>query len=118
MDKNNRPIEDIFNECCEKMLGGMSVDEVIRQHPNNAKELRELLSVVQNVKDVPPLEISDQKVISCLIKVGEAIQRQKENACAYWIFSFVIYTFWFLQFVLGFVFWFLPLYLPLYSSHT
>ena len=80
MDKNNRPIEDIFNECCEKMLGGMSVEDVVRQYPNNAKELRELLSVAQKMNEVPPMEVSDQKVISCLIKVGQEIQRQKENS--------------------------------------
>ncbi len=80
MDKNNRPIEDIFNDCCEKMLEGMSVEEVIRQYPNNAKALREFLSVAQKMKDMPPMEVSEQEVISCLIKVGEAIQRQKESS--------------------------------------
>lgn len=80
MDNDNRPIEDIFNECCEKMLGGMSVEEVIRQYPNNAEELGELLSMAQKMKDVPPLKVSEQELISCLIKVGEAIQRQKESS--------------------------------------
>ncbi len=77
---NNRAIEDIFDECFDKVLSGVPVEEVIRQYPNNAKELRGLLSVVQKVRDVTPLKISDQKVISCLIKVGEAVQRQKERS--------------------------------------
>lgn len=80
MDNDNRPIEDIFNECCEKMLKGMSVEEIIHQYPNNAKELRELLSVAQKMKDIPLLKVSEQEVISCLIKVGEAIQKQKESS--------------------------------------
>ncbi|MBF0504734.1 MAG: hypothetical protein HQL14_06485 [Candidatus Omnitrophica bacterium] len=79
MDKNNRPIEDIFDECCEKMLGGMSLEDVIRQYPNHAKELKELLSVAKMMNDTPPVEVSEHKVMSCLIKVGEEIQRQKEN---------------------------------------
>ncbi|MBF0571134.1 MAG: hypothetical protein HQL12_04615 [Candidatus Omnitrophica bacterium] len=79
MDKNNKPIEDIFNECCEKMLRGMSLEDVIRQYPNHAKELKELLSVTQKLNDMPPIEISEHQVMSCLIKVGEEIQRQKEN---------------------------------------
>ncbi len=77
---DNRLIEDIFNECCEKVLAGMPVEEVIRQYPNYAKELRELLSVVEGIRDVPPLKILDQKMISCLIKVGEEIQRQRERS--------------------------------------
>jgi hypothetical protein len=77
---DNRPIEDIFNECCEKTLSGMSVEEIICQYPDHAEELRGLLSVVRNVKDVELIKVSDQRLISCLIKVGEEIQRRKENS--------------------------------------
>jgi len=77
---SNRPIEDIFNECYEKMLSGISVEEIIRQYPDHAKEIKELLSVVRNVKDVEPLKVSEEKLISCLIKVGEEIQKTKENS--------------------------------------
>ncbi len=76
----NKPIEDIFNECCEKVLGGMPIEEVIRQYPNYAKELRELLSLAEGIKEAPALKISEQKMISCLIKVGEEIQKQKERS--------------------------------------
>ncbi|MDE2214552.1 MAG: hypothetical protein KGJ95_02215 [Candidatus Omnitrophica bacterium] len=78
MDK--RPIEDIFNECYEKMLAGMPAEEIIRQYPNHAKELKELLGVAQSVSHTPPVRVSDQKLFSCLIKVGEEIQRQKERS--------------------------------------
>ena len=80
MDKNNRPIEDIFDECCEKMLKGLSWEDVMRQYPNHAKELKELLSVAKMMNDALPVEVSEHKVMSCLIKVGEAIAKQKENS--------------------------------------
>ena len=80
MDKKNRPIEDIFDECCEKMLEGQSLEAIIRQYPNHAKELKELLSLAKMMNNTTSVEVSEHKVMSCLIKVGEEIQRQKENA--------------------------------------
>lgn len=77
MDK--KPIEDIFNECCEKIMAGMRPEEVVRHYPQYADELRELLGVAQAIKNTPPLKISDEKLLSCLIKVGVEIQKQREN---------------------------------------
>ncbi len=78
MDK--RPIEDIFDECYEKLLSGMPIEEILSLYPRHASELRELLSVAKSMHRSSPVEASDKAMVSCLIKVGEAIQQQKERS--------------------------------------
>lgn len=78
MDK--RPIENIFDDCCEKMLNGMPKEEILRHYPNHANKLRELLSIAESMHHSSPVKVSDKALMSCLIKVGEAIQQHKERS--------------------------------------
>jgi len=73
------PIEEILDICWEKIREGIPPEEVLRQYPDYADELKELLAIVRSIKDTPLPEPSDGVMVSCLIKLCEALQLEKQS---------------------------------------
>lgn len=74
-----KPIEEILDICLEKVAQGVPIDEVLEQYPDYKDQLKHLLAIATDIKDAPVPTVSDRAVASCLIKMGKAIQLQKEK---------------------------------------
>lgn len=74
-----KPIEEILDLCLEKIKEGIPTEEVLRQYPDYADELKELLTIAKHIKDSPSPVPSDKGVASCLIKLGQALQLQRQK---------------------------------------
>ncbi|MFQ5867614.1 MAG: DUF5667 domain-containing protein [bacterium] len=74
-----KPIEEILDICLEKIGEGIPLEEVLRRYPDYAHEVKELLAIARDIKDTPSPEPSERGMASCLVKLGEALQLQKEK---------------------------------------
>lgn len=73
-----KPVEEILDACLEKIKQGVAIDEILRQHPDYADEVKELLVIAKDIKDTPLPQPSDRAISACLIKIGETLQLQRE----------------------------------------
>jgi len=71
-------MEEIFDICLEKIEEGISVDEVLEEYPEYREELRELLTIAKDIENAPLPRLGDEAVVSCLVKVHDALQLQKK----------------------------------------
>ncbi len=71
-------MEEIFDICLEKMEEGVPVDEVLEEYPEYREELKELLTIAEDIENAPLPGLRDEAVASCLIKVHNALQLQKQ----------------------------------------
>ncbi len=74
-----KPIEEALDICLQKIREGRPLEEVMKQFPDYAGELKELLAIAKNIKDTPPPEPSEEGVTSCLVKLGQALQSQRQK---------------------------------------
>lgn len=74
-----KPIEEILDICLEKIKEGIPLEEILGQYPDYADELKELLAIAKDMKDAPLPEPSDRGLAYCLVRLGEALQLQKQK---------------------------------------
>ncbi len=72
-------IEELLDICLQKIKEGIPVEEILSQYPYYADELKELLATAKKIKDVPLPEPSNIGMASCLVRLGEALQLQKQK---------------------------------------
>jgi len=65
-----KPIEKILDLCLEKIKEGIPTEEVLRQYPDYADELKELLTIAKHIKDSPSPVPSDKGVASALLNLA------------------------------------------------
>jgi len=74
-------MEKIFRICLEKIEEGIPVDKVLEEYPQYREELKELLTIAEDIENAPLPHLRDEAVSSCLIKVHDALQLQKKPVC-------------------------------------
>ncbi len=70
---------EIFDNCLMQIKQGKSIEAVIRNYPDEADELKKMLSISKSIAEssLPPVE--NDAIAACLIKVGEEINKQKNR---------------------------------------
>lgn len=76
----NRKIEEILDICVEKLSEGIPLEEILKEFPNYKDELKELLGIVENIKNSSLPSPSDKGLNYCLIKMGEVAQQEKRKS--------------------------------------
>lgn len=72
-----RKIEDIFNECLEAILDGRTVEECLREHPDEAEELRPLLETsAAMTRGIASIEPGPALKTSVMLRLDEALQER------------------------------------------
>ncbi len=74
-----KPIEEILDICFRKINEGIPLKEILGQYPDYADELKELLATAKKIKDVPLPEPSDKGLAYCLVRLGEALELQRQK---------------------------------------
>lgn len=74
-----KPVEEILDICLRKIREGIPLKEILKQYPDYADELKELLATAKKIKDAPLPEPSDRGLGYCLVRLGEALQLQRQK---------------------------------------
>lgn len=74
-----KPVEEILDICLEEIKEGIPLEEVLKQYPDYRDELKELLAIAKDIKDTPLPEPSARGMASCLVKLGQALQLQRQK---------------------------------------
>jgi len=73
-----KPIEDILDICLEKVKEGIPLEEILKEYPDYRDELKDLLIIARNIRDIPLPEPPEGAMASCFLKMGEAVQLNKQ----------------------------------------
>ena len=72
-----KPLEDILDICLEKMKQGASIEDVVKHHPEQAEELKNLLVTAADIKKANSPIPRKKAVAACLKKVRTEAAREK-----------------------------------------
>lgn len=72
-----KSIQEILNICLDKLKKGIPIDDILKEYPEHRDQLEKILFLAKDLRSVKSPKPSDEGLISCLVKVGEAIQQQK-----------------------------------------
>lgn len=73
-------IEEIFNECLDAILAGNTVEECLRQHPDEAEELRPLLEISASMtRTLASLDPGPALKTSVMLRLDKAIQERHKR---------------------------------------
>lgn len=75
-------MERILDICLEKMKGGIPLDKILMEYPDQREELKELLTVARDIENIPLPPVREEAVAFCLTKVSKALQSQKKQGWA------------------------------------
>ena len=74
-----KSIEEILDICLEQLKQGVPLDEVLQLYPQYREELKELLIIAKDIENASTPPVRDEAIAGCLIKIGQALQLQKEK---------------------------------------
>ncbi|MEW6142997.1 MAG: DUF5667 domain-containing protein [Chloroflexota bacterium] len=75
-----RKPEDIFNECLDAILAGRTVEECLREHPDEAEELRPLLEMsAAMTRGIASIEPGPALKTSVMLRLDEALQERHKR---------------------------------------
>lgn len=72
-------IEEILEICLEKIDEGIPIDEVLMEYPEHREELKELLNIAINLKNMPTPTVREEVLTLCLFKVRDSLQLRGER---------------------------------------
>ncbi len=71
--------EDILDICLERIKRGDDLAKILQEYPAYDNELREILLLAKRIKDTPFPKPSKREIATCLVKIGEKLQEQKNQ---------------------------------------
>jgi hypothetical protein len=70
-------LEQILDECIDRMKQGEPVEDILRAHAAHADELRPLLSIVRGLEELTDPAPAGEDILRSFVKASAEMQRQK-----------------------------------------
>jgi hypothetical protein len=72
-----KTLEKILDECLTRLQKGQTIEDCLNAYPEYKKELKDLLQLALSLKSAPHPEPSQEAISLTLIKMGEALSKEK-----------------------------------------